>query len=288
MEPIPARRFARWALASAIGAALLASVVVACSTFSGNGTNTPSTPDGAADDGPGVSPGDGGGSTPDAAGANPDGGSGSDAAGITPVFVQSTSTSVKGPPSAQVSWTLDLTAHSVLVAGVTVDATSHPQSGPPTVVDTLGNVYTMRLPVTQGSSLFYLFVAEDAKAGPDEVTAQSSSLSAGIELYLHEYSGVPRVGAVESIAYSVGPCTDGATDCMATPLMDASAPQSIIFGFGISNQVNAGTFFQMRENRDFNVTEDRLVAGPGQYQAVATKVGGPANAILGLVLRGGP
>jgi hypothetical protein len=108
-----------------------------------------------------------------------------------------------------------------------------------------------------------------------------------IELYIHEYAGLRTASPFEdsSAMYFTSPGC-GMPDCMASGVFQATASSSLIFGFGVSNVVNAGTGFAARSTYNSNVTEDRVVTHSGMYQATGTPTGGLWQLMIGAAFAG--
>lgn len=69
----------------------------------------------------------------------------------------------------------------------------------------------------------------------------------------------------------------------------AERRQSILFGFGIADEVAAGSGFLMRSAFHENVTEDQIVNGPGRVEATGTRkkqITAAVPLMIGAVLRG--
>jgi hypothetical protein len=111
-----------------------------------------------------------------------------------------------------------------------------------------------------------IYFANGAPAGIDRITVTlDASPDPRVELYVHEYHGI---GDVEAVAANSGPWNGASTE-MASGFRTTTGPMELLFGFGVAGIVELGAGFATRTALHQNLTEDRVVFGPGSYQATA-------------------
>jgi hypothetical protein len=143
--------------------------------------------------------------------------------------------------------------------------------GPPVSVnDTQNDTFTPLIDWIGGNgSHFAVSAAVGVVGGPTNVTAQVTTETRGIELYVHEYAGVSAAGVSAGANGS-----SNAVDGVQTPLLTTTVPNELVFAYGVSGIVKPGTGFTARSTFHGNLTEEKIAATPGSYRGVATMTQG--------------
>jgi hypothetical protein len=187
-------------------------------------------------------------------------------------FVQVNANAMGKTTALAVALAKPVQAHSAIVVAGDV-------GGMPviSIADTLGSAFT---PVTMfdsnRSERMFIYVALDVTGGADTVTL-TLPVAAGIELYVHEYANIARSGAFDKQSCSIGTASSQVTDGMKSGKVTTISPNELLFGLAISGSVDPGTGFAPRSRLNANVTEDRIGATAGDYEATATVTSAPDN-----------
>lgn len=103
----------------------------------------------------------------------------------------------------------------------------------------------------------------------------TTNFSSNASIRVHEYSSL--------VAFDVGARATGTSvskDGMRSGTVTTNGVVDLVFGFGLANTVSSGTGFTLRSSFRSDVTEDRVVFGPGPQEATATMVSGGTWAML--------
>jgi hypothetical protein len=156
--------------------------------------------------------------------------------------------------------------------------------------DNVGNQYDVSLPYDDGAWTHHLAVAHDVNGGAVSVTVDLKAREGyGLKMYIHEYAGLAAAPPEAKTGQVTDTCPVNASDCMASGVMNGSAGWHLLFGYGFSfsGGVDAGTDFAVRSKFHDNLTEDRIVLGPGPFQSTATATKNSGSTVmLGALLRG--
>ena len=146
-------------------------------------------------------------------------------------------------------------------------------SGPVTLSDSRGNIYTSAVGPTKYSgnkTNAQVFYAKNIAGGANTVKATFGTAvrSWGI-LYIHEYSGIDQTNPLDVTAAASG--SSASTEQRFGH--HQSRRRSSLFGAGESSNTvtNAGTGYKARSVAYGNITEDRIVTTTGSYNATATQ-----------------
>jgi hypothetical protein len=210
----------------------------------------------------GATPDDG--STDDGSGeaASPDGGG--------PAYVQGTAVAVsKTGMSASLSFDNDVQDHDAIVVAVDFQTTPGLR-----VTDSLGNMFQPALsPIPNTGTTCAIYYALDVQGGADTVTVSTMpGNSNSFELYIHEYSGIAGLDGASG--------NTGMTALMESGFVTTTAPNDLVFGFGVTGGATSGTGFTLRSALDSNVTEDEIAAAPGPHEATARTQAGAGWTML--------
>ncbi len=190
-------------------------------------------------------------------------------AAVTPVFVQEKDLQVTSGNSVSVTFPSPNAAGNLIVAYVIWD-----NSGSVFLSDTRGNTYIGAISQAKYSgdrANAQVFYAKNVAGGGNSVTATFATAitSFGI-LYIHEYSGIDQVTAVDVTAAATG----SASAMNSGSVMTLNA-NDLLFGAAESGNTvtKAGTGYTSRSTAHGNMTMDRRVTATGSYNATATQSG---------------
>jgi hypothetical protein len=228
------------------------------------------TPDGTAPDA-----GEASTTGPDADGGSPadDGSPGDEAAspdGGGPAYVQGTAVAVnKTGMTASLSFDNDVQDHDAIVVAVDFQTTPGLR-----VTDSLGNTFQSALaPIADQGTTCAIYYALDVQGGTDTVTVSTMpGNSSFFELYIHEYSGISGFDGARGAT--------GTTALMESGFVTTTAPNDLVFGFGVTGGATIGTGFTLRSSLDSNVTEDQIAVDPGPHEATARTQAGAGWSML--------
>jgi hypothetical protein len=180
-------------------------------------------------------------------------------------FVQASANSIaNGQATVTVQLPAPVTAGDTLV--VCADASS---STGLSIMDTLGSQFVVAYSSIDGSGTQSgIGYAIGVAGGAETVTfgIQSSGPLDFLEAYVQEYSGVS--------AFDVATAMSGTATLMESGYATTTAPNDLVFAFGITGTARAGTGFTTRSNYNDNLTEDEILVSPGSVEATATQVSG--------------
>ena len=189
-------------------------------------------------------------------------------AASTPTFVQTKSNEVSSGTSNTLAFTNANASGNLIVAYVVWSNTSTV-----TVTDSNGNGYVSAAGrTTWGNSWSsQVFYAKGIAGGANSVTATFATALNGFAIvYIHEYSGVDKVGPVD-----VATTTTGTSPAMNSGALITTNASDLLFAAGASTgTVTAGgSGFTTRSTGSGNRTQDRNVTAPGSYSATAIQDG---------------
>jgi hypothetical protein len=178
-------------------------------------------------------------------------------------FVQAAANATTAATSFSVSFPSNTTAGNIILVGFDFASSVSFSS----ITDSQGNVFTeagSQL-TSPGGSRSRVYYAANIKGGADTVTINLSG-SAGVEVYLTEYSGVSQVNPVDvqaGISGNAGSVSSGnATTTVAGDL---------IYGFCAADWTcSAGSGFNARSTLNNNLVEDMIAGNPGPYAATGS------------------
>jgi hypothetical protein len=184
---------------------------------------------------------------------------------VTPAFVQLQDGGVSHTASTfSLSFDNVVQAHDTLVVAVDYGISNTLDL---TVTDSLGNLFQEAGPtqVALAGTNCSIWYALDVLGGSDKVTVGTSANTGFIELYIHEYSGISGLDVFKGQSANTGTGT-----LMESGFGVTTAPNDLIFGFGVTGGANSGPTFKLRSSFNSNVTEDKIAATMGSYEATAT------------------
>jgi hypothetical protein len=180
-------------------------------------------------------------------------------------FVQAGANSIaNGQGMVTVQLPAPVTAGDTLV--LCADASS---STSLSVMDTLGSQFLVAYSTIDGSGTQSgVGYAIGVAGGAETVTfgIQASGPVDFLEAYVQEYSGIG--------AFDVATAMSGTATLMESGYATTTAPNELVFGFGITGTARAGQGFTTRSSYNDNLTEDEILASPGSVEATATQVSG--------------
>jgi chitodextrinase len=188
---------------------------------------------------------------------------------LTPAFVQAAALQITSGASVSVVFANPTTSGNLIVAYVIWD-----NSGSVTLSDSRGNTYTSAVGPTKYSgnkTNAQVFYAKNIEGGATtlKATFATTVTSYGI-LYIHEYSGLDQTNPLD-----VTGAASGSSASMNSGSATTNYAVELLFGAGESNETatNAGTGYTARSVGYGNITEDRIAAMTGSYNATATQNG---------------
>jgi hypothetical protein len=160
--------------------------------------------------------------------------------------------------------------HSAIVVGITLKTTTtHVTQITDSLGATFGTVFGPWDSPPAYPLRFYMAAAFDVRGGSETLSVSLDGPISAIEVYAHEYANV--------VAFDVAAAANGTTtaiDGMRSGTVATTAPNELIFGFGVSGVVSPGSGFIPRNSFHNNITEDRVVSALGSYEATGTMTGG--------------
>lgn len=164
-----------------------------------------------------------------------------------------------------------LKAGSTIVLGL---STFPPTDGTVQFSDSLGNPFTLRAgPTLTPNNGHDVRVASSINVvgGNDTVTVTliGATVTSGLELYVHEYSGI------SSFDVSASNAGLGTVSVITSGFAATTGSNELLVAVCISGgTATAGANFTARSTFNNNFTADRVVTAPGSYQATGTNVSG--------------
>ena len=180
-------------------------------------------------------------------------------------FVQQVANASHGNPS---SLTLSFPANTLAGDLLLVAFDYSNKVTPSAITDSQGNAFTLvGSPLSSpGGSLSSVYYAKNIKGGADSVKITLSGISAYLEVYLSEYSGINTTSPIDAVAGASG--NAGAVTSGAATTTVAG---DIIYGFCVGDSIcSAGSGFAARSTLDSNLAEDMVSGNAGQYAATGT------------------
>lgn len=158
-------------------------------------------------------------------------------------------------------------------------ALKSPYSSGISVSDNQGDSYTLVVgPYTGGQGTLYMFASFNVKGGVNHIQIDTPDASTSGDFYAFEYSGISTfdVGAT-------GTSTTTGTDGIASSQVTIGAGTELLFAYSpaIGNDA-AGTNFIARSTFDGDICEERIVDGPGMFNATTSEIApGEGDIVLG-------
>jgi hypothetical protein len=158
------------------------------------------------------------------------------------------------------------------------------------VTDTLGHGFRIVVGPVQSSSDIrgYVYAAFDTKAGDDTVTFVLDGSPTYLQAYVHEYSGLAPGDSFDDGTYR-----SGSSSAMESGPATSTSARSLVLGFGYAYTLSTtngivlpGAGFSQRFSDFGNVTEDRIVTGPGIQNATAIMTDGDDWTMLMAIFKG--
>jgi hypothetical protein len=215
---------------------------------------------------------------------------------LRPTVIQDGSLPIDGPPpvdyvqiavaeqpadSAIATFPQSVTAGNALIVAIYVEAGDTPM-----VHDDLASSFQQALPGAPYAPLsggkLYAFTAVGTAAGNDKIYVTAANAS-DVLVYAHEFTNVV---AFDTASSGQGP--DSGTNVMRSGPLQPSGPNELVFGFGISLAVAAGSGFTSLSSADGNCTEWRVVNDGMSVEAIASDISfdGTGWTMIGVAMRG--
>jgi hypothetical protein len=205
-------------------------------------------------------------------------------------FVQANADSITGSSLTLSFLSLVRPSSAIVVVLSYYDVTPAATVG---IHDSIGSTYQLVGPFHFPTATQYIALATNVRGGSAaSVTVDLSQASDLIEFWVHEYRGIdtqsPVLGQIsgQSTGDTDPACMANHVDCMRSGRLRVDAPHAMIFGLGLTGGCTEGTNFRLRSDFHENVTEDRFVDGPGDYEATATLLGGSDTQMIAVGFRG--
>ncbi|HEY3805467.1 MAG TPA: hypothetical protein VGL61_22820 [Kofleriaceae bacterium] len=197
---------------------------------------------------------------------------------VAPQFVQYADTVNMLSDGLATSYTMDVTAGDLLVVCVGINGQLLV-----TLTDATGDAFTTLGPLLQDGQAMYTAYAIAATSGPESVGVTFDGSAYGA-LHLHEYADVDLVAPLDTNAANTG--SSVGSDVIEVSLTTATANE-LLFVYAVSTDgaATAGTGFNPRSSIAADISEDRIEAAPGAYEATASNSGTPWE-IQALAFRG--
>lgn len=215
---------------------------------------------------------------------------------LRPTVVQDGSLPIDGPPSvdyvqiavaeqaadaATATFPQSVTAGNALIVAIYVQ-----DGDTPSVHDDLSSSFVQALPgalyAPKPDGKLYAFTAVGTAAGNDRVYVSAANAS-DVLVYAHEFTNVVAFDTASS-----GQGTDSGSNNMTSGALQPSGPNELVFGFGISLAVAAGSGFTSLSSADGNCTEWRVVNDGMSVDATASDISfdGTGWTMVGVAMRG--
>ncbi|HKS96222.1 MAG TPA: IPT/TIG domain-containing protein [Terriglobia bacterium] len=186
----------------------------------------------------------------------------------TPIsFVQVAAATPQTPSSTvSVAYKVAQTAGNLNIVVVGWNDTTSSVSS---IIDTLGNAYTLAVgPTTASGARQSIYYAKNIKGGSNTVTVTFNQAAVAVDLRVLEYKGLSQTSPLDVTAAAVGSSTTASSGSATT----TSANELIFAADTIATGTpgpGAGFTTRIITSPDSDIAEDKIVSSTGSYSATA-------------------